>query len=571
MPTLMQAPRDVIAALQKKLDDAECGVQYDLKLEDLSAEHKRMIKVAKDKEGRSEGSIRVAGPVTKFADASDLSKDGFLRRPEAVAKAILAMITSRGDEDEGAGAAAGAAAGARQQACHGEVATASVGGGACASAATAAAARSVQQPTYSGEYVQQRHGYQQQYNQQQEYDPQQQQQYHQYNQQQQYQHQQQQGEGKGLMRLYSPGREIETGSLPCGVNHQQQCAADYAGVNQQQQCTADFVAATATATTTGEYAATMWGTSSMAGGASQGGAMGYEDRAVERELQRMEQQRMAQHDRECFFLPPASLPPVHISPATLEAVHTPVGGGGMEWLTWAESAGCAGTPISDHELLQIAGGGPCPSPPPSAAPPAVAVAAAVSPPASGSPSSVGLPAAGAAAAGAVAAAAPAAAAAAAPPRAATTAAAAAPAQAAAPHMGLPPPPSPITMLDVMSPGGVRASLDFAMPPGARDALARDAFARDAVARDAFARDAFEAPDMAMANLSIHEFDHLSDQQLEELAWETSARLHAMHAALYMRDQQRRQREMARMACHDMLIMGGLPFAGGTKRSRLAGE
>jgi len=121
MPTLMQAPRDVVAALQKKLDDAECGVQYDLRLESLSAEHKRQIKVAKDKEGRSEGSIRVSGPVTKFADQGDLSKDGFLRRPEAVAKAILAMITSRGDDEEEGGegegeggAGAGQGGGAQQ-------------------------------------------------------------------------------------------------------------------------------------------------------------------------------------------------------------------------------------------------------------------------------------------------------------------------------------------------------------------------------------------------------------------------------------------------------------------------
>jgi hypothetical protein len=104
MPTLMQAPREVVAALQRKLDDAECGVQYDLRLEGLSAEHKRQIKVAKDKEGRSEGSIRVSGPVTKYADPGDLSKDGFLRRPEAVAKAVLSMITSRdADEDAGPG------------------------------------------------------------------------------------------------------------------------------------------------------------------------------------------------------------------------------------------------------------------------------------------------------------------------------------------------------------------------------------------------------------------------------------------------------------------------------------
>ncbi|KIY96639.1 hypothetical protein MNEG_11324 [Monoraphidium neglectum] len=48
MPTLVQAPRDVVAALQRKLDDAECGVQYDLKLEDLSAEHKRQIKRGRD-------------------------------------------------------------------------------------------------------------------------------------------------------------------------------------------------------------------------------------------------------------------------------------------------------------------------------------------------------------------------------------------------------------------------------------------------------------------------------------------------------------------------------------------
>jgi hypothetical protein len=47
MPTLMQAPRELVAALQRKLDDAECGLQYDLRLEELSAEHKRNVKVAK--------------------------------------------------------------------------------------------------------------------------------------------------------------------------------------------------------------------------------------------------------------------------------------------------------------------------------------------------------------------------------------------------------------------------------------------------------------------------------------------------------------------------------------------
>ncbi|GBF95543.1 hypothetical protein Rsub_08524 [Raphidocelis subcapitata] len=111
MPTLMQAPREVVAALQRKLDDAECGMQYDLRLESLSAEHKRQIKIAKDKEGRSEGSIRVAGPVTKFADPGDLSKDGFLRRPEAVAKAILALITARDEEEEGPGGGGGGGGG----------------------------------------------------------------------------------------------------------------------------------------------------------------------------------------------------------------------------------------------------------------------------------------------------------------------------------------------------------------------------------------------------------------------------------------------------------------------------
>lgn len=102
MPTLVQAPRELVAALQKKLDDAECGAQDDLRLEDLSADIKRQIKVARDKEGRSEGSIRVSGPVTKYADDSDLSKDGFLRRPEAVARAILSLITARDAEDDAA-------------------------------------------------------------------------------------------------------------------------------------------------------------------------------------------------------------------------------------------------------------------------------------------------------------------------------------------------------------------------------------------------------------------------------------------------------------------------------------
>jgi hypothetical protein len=58
MPTLMQAPREVVAALQRKLDDAECGMQYDLRLDCLSAEHKRQIKVRALPGGQPRGRLR---------------------------------------------------------------------------------------------------------------------------------------------------------------------------------------------------------------------------------------------------------------------------------------------------------------------------------------------------------------------------------------------------------------------------------------------------------------------------------------------------------------------------------
>lgn len=97
-PSLLHAPSEWVDKLQAKLNKAGCGEQVGVELKNLSYHHKRQIRINMDKEGKSDGSIRVSGPVTAYADST--SRDFFMRRPEVISAAILAMIADVGRDDD---------------------------------------------------------------------------------------------------------------------------------------------------------------------------------------------------------------------------------------------------------------------------------------------------------------------------------------------------------------------------------------------------------------------------------------------------------------------------------------
>jgi hypothetical protein len=77
-----------------------------------------------------------------------------------------------------------------------------------------------------------------------------------------------------------------------------------------------------------------------------------------------------------------------------------------------------------------------------------------------------------------------------------------------------------------------------------------------------------APEATAATSSfLDEYEALSDDQLEELAWETASRLNEIHAALYMRDTRRRAAAAAAGAAAagaGCALLAGAPAA---KRAR----
>ncbi|KAI8472846.1 MAG: hypothetical protein J3K34DRAFT_197451 [Monoraphidium minutum] len=502
MPTLMQAPRDVVAALQRKLDDAECGVQYDLRLEELSAEHKRQIKVAKDKEGRSDGSIRVSGPVTKYADAGDLSKDGFLRRPDAVARAILAMITSRGDDDDGGGGASGGGGGGGGVAAAPRVseAAASVGGAPSASAAprvrlpirmrqqagAPAQRQQLQQLQLLQQQRQAQQARQQQQQQQQEPLPMYQAPLHQqqpyYHHHQQHHHQQQQPLGP----LGFPGAAADS-AAPRGL------ASAPPGLGLR--------GASPSAFGTSEC-----GPLAPASAAAAPPALGYAGAAAAAAA--------AGHT-------------AHTALACLPPLGSPGGADALDWATWGESAEAAGPLCGGGDNLLFAAS-PCGAPGLGAAA-AAAAEEGVGGAAGASPGGLwGSPGCDLAS-----------------DEDQLTAAAAgcSPALRAAP---LAPPAAPRAAAPQQLPPGLKRPAGALAPA---PAPAPPASAATATAATAATASAFE-----------EYYDHLSDGQLEELAWEAAARLSEIHAALYLRDTQRRAAAAAAAAGAAGAGAGGAPLA-----------